>query len=209
MRFRPSGASRHTTGITTALSLALLAMIAVGCGGSRNDSSPAASSATTSDATPPAAMSAIPLARDLTEDEMRRYVALMGDFRKLGLETRDMQAQGAGAALAGAQVHGETMEALRRHGFTVPQFEEVHYNVIMAWSALEMEGKSAEMERSRAEQEKALEAMKRTMSEEQVRAMKAQLDMANQQVETMTQSSEHNRALIRAHHADLIAVLKR
>lgn len=175
--------------------IAATACLLAACGGGSDlESSDAAAPGDMMDGGAAAtAMAPITSPVHLSDSDMERFVAVIADMKTLGGEYADMKDAGElGNMGAGWAASAEAMAILRQHGFEdVMAFQRISFSVGSAMAAAEMEGRSAEIEASRAR----MEQMKSSMSEEQYNMM---MQSQEQSMGMITNQPDGNVELVRA-----------
>lgn len=185
-----------------------LALLVGACGGSQPPSE--STSAPASDA-PPGTMAASQEVREISESELTRYFAVIKELRalgsatdaKLGDDPSEMQGM-----FVGMEATGKFGEILARNGFTHSSFTAVHYNVIQAYGAIQIDERQSEIEASKSKQAAALEQMKGKVSAEQLEMMKQATGQANQMLDAYRDVPPKNKELMRRHRAEFEAVMR-
>jgi hypothetical protein len=151
-------------------------------------------------------------ARELTEDELTRYIAVIKELRELGVTTKaklgDDPSEMQGM-FVGMEATGKYGEILTRHGFTQDTFQSVHESVIQAYAAVRIDERQAEIEASKAKQAAALEKMKGQVSAEQLEMMKQATGQANEVLDAYRDVSPANKQLLVRHRAEFEAAMGR
>lgn len=178
--------------------LVLSMLLTMACGGSQEAASDDPSLAATSPFTAEPVL--------LHERDVERFLTVMREFKRLGLETR------GGAGDPGASVTGmataweanrEAMDILRDNDFDIPGFQRVMYSIMLAIAASEMDGNSATKMQQGATQ---LEAMKGKVPTETYEAMKKAQEQATQMTESMLKQPDGNIELVRRFRSDIEAL---
>ena len=150
--------------------------------------------------------------RALDEVELTRYIATLRELVKLGdeLGTGLAPDPSGDASLATGMAYSEKMRtAIESRGFTPESFADVHWNTMMAYMAIELEGQQAELEKAREEQQAALEAMKEQLSPEQFEQLKKSMAGAQSVFDAYEQVPPGNVALVKKHRAEIAAIVGR
>jgi hypothetical protein len=122
----------------------------------------------------------VPKVVELTDKDMTGFIQSVTELKKLGLETRVSPGATDAQNLAhGLATNREALAVLTRNGFTLERFEQVTASIAYAFGALETKGKEAEIDKARAEQEKALAQMKDKLTPEQYAMMRTQMQASS------------------------------
>ena len=167
------------------------------------------------DEAPPTPTKENPLAqnemRDLTANEVDRYIAALQELKKLGLDA-SAQMEGDPSALkqrAAAAKYGEEMQkVLGRHDFDTQSFNDVHWNVLMAYLASELEQSNAEMQKAQAEQQQLLAEMKKQLPPEQYEQAAKTMQQLMPALNAVTNVPDGNRTLVAARRTKLDAIFE-
>jgi hypothetical protein len=148
--------------------------------------------------------------RSLSGDEMERYLKVLDELVVSGLEAPALIGSasrgGVAGQAAGIQYSERMQSTIASGGFTLASFSDVHWNAMTAYAAAEMEKHRAEFDRSRAQQESQLLAMKSQLSPEQYAQM-VQAMGAVGQMPFVGEIPPGNLALIKSHRAELDAII--
>lgn len=190
--------------LVISLSVALAGLACTPPSSKEETNAPAPSSATAPDS-PMAGMSMLEPV-PLTESDVQSFVSAVRELRDLGIETKvdRSNVQSYAQALA---ANREAIAILERNGFTVDRFQRVTVTVGLAIAALETKGK--ESDKSRTEQEKALEKMKESLSPEQYEALRQQMLGASAMLDKVQQQPEGNLELVAKHREEIDAAFSR
>ncbi|MCA9762405.1 MAG: hypothetical protein KC544_04665 [Gemmatimonadetes bacterium] len=110
----------------------------------------------------------------LSESDMERFVAVLGELKELGESVRPLREAGTDLG-AGLAANAEAMAILRRHDFDdLRDFQQVGYSIASAIGAAELAGREDEMAAAREK----MEAMKGSMPKAQYDAMMQAQGMA-------------------------------
>lgn len=176
-----------------------LGMAAAACGGGEPETSPA-------DASSAAAAAGVftPEPVTLREGDVERFLTVMREFKRLGLETeaRGDPGQSVSAMATAWGANREAMDILRQNDFEMVQFQRVAYSIMAALAASEMEGSDAKMQEGAAQ----LEAMKDKLPKEMYEAMKKTQEQATQMTQSFMRQPEGNVELVRRFRADIEAL---
>lgn len=151
-----------------------------------------------------------PQLRVLSESELTRYIAAMRELTTLGDEVSAGLGSDPSESLswaAGIAHEGKVKQAIESKGFTPDSFVDVHWNTMMAYVAAEMQGRKAEMEAARKQQQAALEAMKAQLSPEQVEQMMQGMTGMQAMFEAYEAVPPANISLVNKHQQELAAAL--
>lgn len=175
--------------------LALSLLVTMACGGGDKPAS---------DAPGAAAAAAVFTAEPVTlrEQDVERFVTVMREFKRLGLETSKSAGDPGSSVTGMASAWGanrEAMAILRTNDFDLPRFQQVTYSIMMAMAASEMEGKSMDTQGSAAQ----LEAMKGKVPPETYEAMKKAQAQATQMNQSMQNQPEGNIELVKRFKEDI------
>jgi hypothetical protein len=154
----------------------------------------------------------LPPIRVISDGEMGRYVAALEEIVPLGMEA--MLNLGADptqlkAMAAGAITNQQMLSVIERKGFDPQSFTSVHWNAMMAYAALELEPRRAELEKARREQAAAMEAMKAQLSPAQFEQMKKSMAGATAMLDRFRDVPPANVALAMKYRAQLDSILER
>lgn len=140
----------------------------------------------------------------LRDGDVERFLTVMREFKRLGLETQGRGDPGESVtAMASAWgANREAMDILRRNDFEMVEFQRVTYSIMAALAASEMEGSGAKMQEGAAQ----LEAMKDKLPKEMYEAMKKTQEQATQMTQSLMQQPEGNVELVRRFKADIEAL---
>jgi hypothetical protein len=169
------------------------------CGGEETEASNAAPSMET-------AFIAEPVA--LTERDVERFIAVMKEFRRLGVEYDGKVDTDAGASIRNAttawSANREAMDILRRNDFDVGRFQRVTHSIMMAAAASEMKGNESNMNAATAQ----LEAMKGKVAPEMYEQMKKAQEQGMQMRQSAMNQPEGNVELVRRYRDELEALAR-
>jgi hypothetical protein len=149
----------------------------------------------------------------LTDAQVRGFLDAVDELRQMGGVTAAPRADpGRPEAFARAFRLAETAEpVLQKHGFAdVTQFQQVAYNVAMAYGVLRQGGSAAvgrKMDRAQAEQERAMERMRERMGPEQAKVMEERMKAGMATARGLREVPEPNLELV-AKYQDRIAKLR-
>lgn len=149
--------------------------------------------------------------RDLSADEVDRYLAALKDLTRLGLDA-SAQMEGDPSALqqrAAATEYGEKMQkVLGEHDFDTDSFTDVHWNVLMAYLAGEMKQPSSEMKAAQAQQQQMLAEMKKQLPPEQYEQAARAMTQLMPTLNSALSAPDGNRKLVAARRAELDAIFE-
>jgi len=147
-----------------------------------------------------------PPMRPITEAEIGPYLDALRELAKLGV-----QFEGAGgdeAGYADAVMFSErAQESLTSRGFTAESFTSIHWNVMMAYTALKMKDQEGKIAEAQKEQAAALEEMRSQMSPEQFAQMKQMMSGIDSMVSAYRDVPPANIALVTQHLGELEAIV--
>ena len=149
--------------------------------------------------------------RVLSEKELTRYIGALGDVMTVSREAEaSLSANPSDAqSLAQGIAHNEKLKAaIESHGFTAESFTDVHWNAMMAYAALEMKGKEAELAEARRQQAAALENMKDKLPPEQYQQMVRGMSALTQMFDAYENVPPENVALVEKHRPNLQAIIE-
>lgn len=129
------------------LLLTSLSFTWVACGESAPPAEEAPAAAPAPEAAAPAAKASTFKGRVLTEDEVVRAIAVLGEVRKAA-EARKAQGESAPPQTAASMA-----ELLSKHGFDQKSFSEVQQNVGRAYAVLKFRERSAQIQQMNQEQQ--------------------------------------------------------
>lgn len=140
----------------------------------------------------------------LSDSQVRGFLDAVDAFRKTG----DESTQRLGAdpskldtAAEALQVTAEAQGILTKHGFaSYTDFQRVAYNSAMAYGIAKEGGKEAlknKMEKAKAEQAKAMEALKQQLGAEQAKQIAAQMGAAMGAMDGYLQVPDENITLLK------------
>ncbi len=153
-----------------------------------------------------------PPLRVLSDTEMTRYVASLGELVALGKEADGAvgsDPKQARALAAGFAQNLRMRQAIESRGFTAESFVDVHWNAMMAYAELEMEKHRGELEKARKEQEAAFESMRSQMPPEQFEKMMQGMKGMSTILDAYRNVPPANVALVKKHKPQLDAILNR
>jgi hypothetical protein len=178
--------------------LLALPVLLSSCGGSPKSSGPM-SEAKVEQA--PSA-TATPVVREISEDELVRYIDTLKELRQLGVTTETKLGDDPmrlESMFAGMEATGKFGEILGRHGFTHDAFMQVHYNVVQTYAAISIDERRGEIEESKNKQAAALGSMKGKVPPEQFEAMRQATEQGNQMLEGYRDVPAINKELLIRH----------
>jgi hypothetical protein len=153
-----------------------------------------------------------PPPKDLTDDEMTRYVAALDDMVALGVDAEKelgTSASDTRQAMVSLAYSEKAQQIIEAHAFTPESFATVHWNAMAAYASLEMQGHQAEMETARKQQAAAMESLRGQMSPEQHQQMMQSMAGAQTMMKAYQDVPPGNLALVRKHRKQLEMILKR
>lgn len=110
----------------------------------------------------PGALAQTPGVRALGEDEIVRYLAVLDALVEQGaLDPTRMNQQSS------LDYSGDVKKSIEGHGFDETSFTTAHWNVMLAFAALQVEERRAEIEAAQAKQRARLEAARNDMPTEE------------------------------------------
>lgn len=172
-----------------ALTLALAVLSACGGGAAVEEAQQFAEEM--SEMTPAERLAASRTPVQLSESDMKNFVAVMTEMQALADSYDDASPDSDIAAMGmGLEANAEAMKILRKHDMTVLRYQQVTHSVMAALAASEMEGREEETAAAQAQ----MEAMKSSMGEEQYKAM---METRNAMLGTMTDQPEGNVELVK------------
>lgn len=149
--------------------------------------------------------------RDLSAEEVDRYLAALKELTRLGLDA-SAQLAGDPSALqqraAATQYGAEMQKVLGRHDFDADTFTDVHWNVLMAYLAGEMEQPSSEMKEAQAQQQQMLAEMKKHLPPEQYEQAAEAMSQLMPTLNAAMSAPEGNRKLVAARRAEIDAIFE-
>jgi hypothetical protein len=149
--------------------------------------------------------------RDLTADEVDRYIATLRDLSGLGVDA-SAEWEGDASTLqqraAAVEYGAEAQKVLERYDFDTDSFTDVHWNVLMGYLAGEMEQPSAEMKEAQERQQQILTAMKNQLSPEQYEEAARAMSQLIPNMGAAARAPEGNRELVDARRAELDAIFE-
>jgi hypothetical protein len=149
--------------------------------------------------------------RDLSADEVDRYIAALEALTQLGLDA-PAQLEGDPSALQqreAAVAYGAKMQkVLAQHDFDTNSFTDVHWNVLMAYLAGEMEQPSSEMQEAQAQQQQMLAEMKKQLPPDQYEQAAEAMAQLMPTLSSATNAPEGNRKLVDARRDRLDAIFE-
>ena len=153
-----------------------------------------------------------PAIQNLSEGEMTGYLKALRELVALGegAETRlGANPSEAHQLAAGMQYSEEMKAAITSNGLTPESFGSVHHNAMMAYAALQMGERSAEMEAAQKQQAEAMEAMRAQMPPEQYEQIVKQMAGAQTLMQAYRDVPPSNVALVRKYRAEIESILDR
>ncbi len=141
-----------------------------------------------------------PPIRDLSEGEVNRYIDTLRALAKAGVDAeKNLGTDPSQLTKASAAQHysSEILGVLESHGLDQQSFSDIHWNMISAWAALEINKNKKKMDQSRAKQEASMAAMKSHLSPEQYRAMMEGMKSMNAYMDAYENIPEENLELAR------------
>jgi hypothetical protein len=173
-------------------------LILLACGGQENDTSAAAAAS--------GGEAFIPEPVTLTERDVERFIVVMKEFDKLGVEydarvgdNTDASIRNMGTAWS---ANREAMAILNRNDFDLGRFQRVTYSIMMAAAAAEMQGNESQMNAATAQ----LEAMKGKVAPEVYEQMKRAQEQSMQMTQSMMNQPAGNVELVRRYRAEIEAL---
>ena len=146
----------------------------------------------------------------LTDDEVKRYVATLGDIVATGIEAEKelgLGAAGSESTLQGLEYSQKMQGIIERHGFDPESFSSVHGNVMLAYAALEMARHQPEIEEARKQQAAQMAQMKAQLSPAQYEAMMQGMAGMNAMVDVYQDVPPVNKKLVEKYRAQLDKIL--
>ena len=154
---------------------------------------------------------AMPAARVLSESEVAPYLATL---RQLAATGKDAEKQLANLAsdpqrqAAAIQYSEELRKVLESHGLDAESFSSIHWNMMTALAAVEMDKHAGQLEKARSEQAAQLQAMKGKLPPAQYEQLINALEGVDLFAKTYEDVPAANKALVEKHRAELESILK-
>ncbi len=149
--------------------------------------------------------------RELSADEVDRYIAALKELTQLGLDA-SAQLEGNPSAVqqrAAAMKYGaEMQDVLAEHDFDTLSFTDVHWNVLMAYLASELEQPSSEMKEAQAQQQQMLAEMKKQLPPDQYEQAAKAMGQLMPTLNAALAAPEVNRKLVAARRGELDAIFE-
>ena len=149
----------------------------------------------------------------LTEAQLQGFFAAVKEMKTLGKDARAFTNLDPGkpqAMAKGMELSAEAQAVLAKNGFKdALEFQRVGYNAALAHAVLTKGGKKAvvkELEKSEAQQAKAMEQMKAHMSDEQIAALKGQMNAGMGMANSMKNVPDRNVELIAKYRGEMEAL---
>lgn len=152
-----------------------------------------------------------PEIRTLSESEMRPYLSSLKGLVEAGVDAERQLGATTGDARrnAAAIQYSEVMQdVLAKNDLDPQSFSSIHWNVMAAVAAIEMEKQGGELAAAQKQQAAQLEAMKAQLSPSQYEQMKSALAGAQSMMQGWQDVPEANKALVRKHRAELDTILE-
>jgi len=172
------------------LTLAIIAAAVIATG---LITSPAASAQTDQETMPATVM--------LTKDDVERFLDTLPELNEIGLhviESSGTDSTGMSQMSAAIGQQDEALAILEKHGFDVPEFRNIGYNVMMAYAAGELENSDVEIAAAR-DQFASLQGM---IPAEQYQMLDEQMGNMQQAIESQP---EANIELVREYKSRIAA----
>lgn len=150
-----------------------------------------------------------PAMRVVSEAEIVKYLKAVDKLQQLGIgeELRTRSGQAPRTTYPAAMVR-----AVENEGFGQESFTSVHWNVMLAYMAMEMEARQPEIDAARKKQAAQMQAMKGRMPPEQYEALMngmSGMDRMDDMMRLYEDVPRENVALVKKHRAKIDAILKR
>jgi hypothetical protein len=141
--------------------------------------------------------------RVLSAEEFDRYLAALPELMALGLDAgADVEGSLAQQRAAASQMQ----DVLGEHGFDAQSFNDVHWNVVMAYLGDALSTQNDELAKAQAQQLQQLEEMKDQMPPEQYEAAAQAMQAMLPALSAVATAPEANRKLVAEHRAELDAL---
>lgn len=162
-----------------------------------------------------AAVRAFTKPMDLTEEQVKGFLAAMDELKAQGDDAAEFSATKPDrpeAFARGMRFSAESDAIIKKHGFAdAGQFQRVAYNAAMAYHVLESGGKDAmrkKMDAAEAKRAEAMEKLRQHLTPEQVEMMEAQLATGLAVGRSMANVPDQNLELVKKYRARMDALAK-